>query len=174
MTRGWTTRAAAATLLLAVASGRAEALTAEIVEYGVTLSERGKARVDHGGKTLSPVHEMSDVRYVRRTDRIEAALCKTFGIAVRYSDGPLPARVEVRVAHPRFTRPDGESSELEMFYSDVVEGRTQIGFTFDYEWEAQPGEWAMIIVLDGVELARKTFTVTRPLGGLRSECGVVS
>ena len=164
----------AVALLLVGASGRAEALKAEVVEYGVMLSERGKERADHGGKTLSPVHEMSDVRYVRRTDQIEARLCKTFGIAVEYSDGALPDRVEIRVSHPRFTRPDGESSELEMFYSDVVGGRTQVGFTFDYEWEAQPGEWAMIVVLDGVELTRKTFTVTRPLGGLRSECGVVS
>lgn len=172
--RGWITKAAATALLLVVASGRAEALKAEIVEYGVMLSERGKAKPDHGGKTLSPVHEMSDVRFIQRTDQIEAGLCKTFGIAVEYSDGPMPEQVEVRVVHPRFTRPDGESSELEMFYSDVVASRTQIGFTFDYEWEAQPGEWAMVIVLDGVELTRKTFTVTRPLGGLRSECGVVS
>lgn len=151
-------------------------VTGEIVEWGITSGHRGPPPEAPGPDEtgLAPAREMRGVTYPERTDTIEARLCRGFGIQVRLTrsdGGQLPTRVEARVAHPTFTRPDGATSTEDRFPSDVIRGVSHIGFTFDYEWEMVPGAWSIAVFVRGAEVARRDFTVVSPSPGApRSEC----
>lgn len=168
--------AAAAAMALVAASGQAAAAPkAEIVDFGLVAGRRLMASPP-SGDGLEPAREMKNIRYLERTDRIEARLCRNFGLTLRLSDAiprTLPRWVSVRVAHPQFTRPDGKTSSEDRFPSAVVDGVTHVGFTFEQEWEMQPGNWQFVILVGGQEIARKDFTVTiPPPGAPNSDCGV--
>ena len=119
---------------------------------------------------------MTGVRYIERTDRIEARLCRSFGIRVKLDDRPLrrvPSRVDVLVRHPTLARLDGKQSAETRFPSYVDSGMSAVGFTFDHEWEMVAGTWTVIVSSRGEELAHKVFTVTVPAPGAPdSDCGV--
>ncbi|MEZ2407199.1 hypothetical protein GGC47_002068 [Bosea sp. OAE752] len=169
--------AAMAAMILAAVSGSAVAAPkAEIVDFGVTVGRRMMAAPTPGGTGLEPAREMKNIRYLERADRIEARLCRNFGLTLKLSDAIpqiLPRQVSVRVLHPQFTSPDGKTSTQDRFPSAVIEGVTHIGFTFDHEWEMEPGSWTFIVSAGGQEIARKDFTVTAsPPGAPNSDCGV--
>lgn len=169
--------AAAAALVLAAAPGQAAAAPkGEIVDFGLTAGRRIMATPTIGETGLEPAREMKNIRYFERTDRIEARLCRNFGLTIRLTDAipkALPRSVSVRVLHPRFTRTDGKTSTEDRFQSAVIDGLTHIGFTFDHEWEMEPGGWTFIVSASGQEIARKDFTITAPPPDApNSDCGI--
>ena len=90
-------------------------------------------------------------------------------LALVSSAGPSAAEG----ARPALTRPDGKASTEDRFPSAVDNGVTHIGFTFDHEWEMEPGRWTFVISASGQEIARKEFTVSiPPPGAPNSDCGV--
>lgn len=161
---------------MAVAEAASAGPKVEILDFGVTAGRRVDSAPDAGQSVLEPIRAMQKLRYIERTDRIEAKLCRNFGITVKLAPSPpfrAPDRVEVRVLHPKLTRPDGKESTQTRFPSFVVNGVSHVGFTFDHNWEMAPGPWTMIISAGGDEIARKDFTVTLPPPGApNSDCGV--
>lgn len=149
---------------------------AEIIDFGVVAGRLVDSPPDGGQRVLEPVRAMQKLRYIERSERIEARLCRNFGITVKLIPAPpfrMPDRVEVRVLHPKLTRPDGKESAETRFPSFVVDGLSHVGFSFEHEWEMAPGAWIMIVSLRGEEIARKAFTVTAPPPGApNSDCGV--
>ena len=167
--------AAAAFAVLASGNAAVAEVTAEIVDWGIVSGHREPPpeAMRPGESGLAPSRPMHDIRYEQRTDTIEARLCRNFGITVRLSadDGVLPPTIEVRVAHPTFTRPDGATSTEDRFPSALIGSGSFAGFTFDHEWEMVPGAWSIAIFAEGHEIARRSFTITSPApGSPRSEC----
>ncbi len=166
----------AALALITMAGPAVAGPRAEIVDFGVVAGRLVDSPPDAGQRALEPVRAMQKLRYIERSDRIEARLCRNFGITVKLLPTPpfrMPDRVEVRVLHPELTRPDGRQSAETRFPSYVVDGLSHIGFTFEHDWEMAPGAWTMIVSLRGDEIARKDFTVTlAPPGAPNSDCGV--
>lgn len=173
----WITTTWAALAFIAMAGPAAAGPKGEILDFGVVAGRRLDSPPDAGQSALEPIRAMRNPRYIERTDRIEARLCRNFGITVKLSAPPpfrMPDRVEVRVLHPKLTRPDGKESAETRFPSFVVDGVSHVGFTFDHDWEMAPGPWTMIVSSRGDELARKDFTVTlAPPGASNSDCGAV-
>lgn len=166
-----------AAILLALASSQVAAEPrGEIVDYGITAGRRIAGTPGPGEAGLAPASEMRNLRYLDRTDRIEARLCRNFGLSLRLGDDIpriLPRQVSVRVEHPPLTRPDGRTSTEDRFPSAVIDGVSHVGFTFEHEWEMAAGEWIIIVSTRGREIARKAFTITLPPPGApNSDCSV--
>jgi hypothetical protein len=166
-----------AAILLALAPSHAAAEPrGEIIDYGITAGRRVAGTPGPGEAGLAPASEMKNIRYLDRTDRIEARLCRNFGLSLRLSDDipkVLPRQVSVRVEHPTLTRPDGRTSAEDRFESAVIDGVSHVGFTFEHAWEMAAGDWTIIVSIRGREIARKAFTITLPPPGAPdSDCGV--
>lgn len=148
----------------------------EVIDWGITTSQRepDQATPDPGEVGLAPARKVSDLRYVERTDTIEARLCRGFGFTVMLSapDGTgLPDHVEGRIQHPTMTRPDGVTGTEARARSEVIDDTAYVGFSFDHGWEMVAGDWTLSIVVRGAEVARRTFTILAPRhGSPNSEC----
>ena len=108
----------AAMILAAVSGSAVAAPKAEIVDFGVTVGRRMMAAPTPGGTGLEPAREMKNIRYLERADRIEARLCRNFGLTLKLSDAIpqiLPHHGAHRDLHPQFTLPDGRSMMLSGF-----------------------------------------------------------
>lgn len=186
-----------AVLAAALLPGSAHAaVTARIVEWGELHAEIiGLIGPEHEERALSPGLATRLPEFIRRTDRIEARLCGQFGVAIALRADPpnlLPRSVQVRVRHPRLTRPDGASGTEDTLLTFIgprippdappgtVEGWTAMSFTFNYAWEMQPGAWTFEFRDGDTVVASKTFTVTvpslgppsgPPSGAARLDCG---
>jgi len=176
-------------MLPALLPGSAHAAaTARIVEWGELYAEViGLIGPEHEEQALTPGVATRAPEFTRRTDRVEARLCGQFGVAIALQADPLdsmPRSVQVRVRHPRLTRPDGVSGTEDTFLTFIaprvlpdtapgtVEGWTAASFMFNYAWEVQPGAWTFEFRDGDAVVASKTFTVTvPPRGAPRPECG---
>lgn len=157
-------------LLIGGSQARAE-VTAETVDWGVVSGRTDRTVSGDEGIGLEAAKPMNAVRYGERADRIEARLCRSFGMTIRLRSGhsALPRKVEV---HPLFTRDDGATSRVDAFPSYVLDrGLSHIGFTFEKPWELAEGAWTIRVMARGREIASKAFTVTAQVGGAGSECG---
>ncbi len=149
--------------------------TADIVDYGVMTGRRARdTPLGEGGTGMAPAVPMSHQLYIARTDAIEARLCRSFGLHLRIVPGagePEPRAVVVHVLHPTFTGPGGATSSEDDFASAVVFGQTHVGFTFDHDWEMQPGTWTFVVSAGDAVVATKRFRVTLPPAGApTSDC----
>ncbi len=137
-----------------------------IVDYGeVTAKDAGPMPPGQELHALSPGRTVGDMKFTRRTDRIEATLCRRFGVAmhVLYAPGDLPVgQVLVRVRHPPMQRPDGVTGDEDSFYTTPDGSDVATAFTFDEGWEAVPGQWVWEFSAGGKVLATQAFTVTPP------------
>ncbi len=172
--RSWTCVAVLATSCLAGAGAWARP-TAEILDWGPMTGRRALgAPLGTGGTGMAPAVPMSHQRYLERTDAVEARLCRSFGVKLRILPGPgepEPGLVVVTVLHPTFTAPGGATSTEDTFISAVVFGQTHAGFTFDHDWERQPGAWTFVISVGGTVVARQNFRVSLPPAGTpTSDC----
>ena len=89
----------AALALITMAGPAVAGPKAEIVDFGVVVGRLVDSQPEAGQRALEPVRAMQKLRYIERSDRIEARLCRNFGITVRLIPTPpfrTPDRVEVR------------------------------------------------------------------------------
>ncbi len=186
--RGTTLRLAGALTSAILPCSAHAALGAFIVDWGEVRGDvAGLLDPDRDDHSLTPTLSIREPEFIRRTDGIEARLCRQFGVSylLKADAGtPLPHSLRVHVRHPRLTRPDGVSSEEDSFLTSVrprtppnappgVEtGSTASFFMFNYAWEMQPGAWTFEFRNGDALVASKTFTVTAPSGASgRQECG---
>ena len=136
---------------------------AVIIEHGEYVSRRdlGPISPDANPDGVSQVIEIDDVQFVNHLDRVEAHLCRRFGI--RYvAHGPaLPVQGSIRVSHPHLVRPDGVSGDVDSWDVQLGAGSGFAGFSFDELWEVAPGPWSFAVVVDGQVLAEQKFDVVR-------------
>ncbi len=186
--RGTTLRLASALAFAILPCSAQAALSAVIVDWGEVRAEvAGLLDPDRNDHSLTPMLSIRQPEFIRRTDGIEAHLCRQFG--VRYllkanAGTPLPHTLRVHVRYPRLTRPDGVSSEEDSFLTSVTPrtppsappgveiGSTAAFFMFNYAWEMQPGAWTFEFRDGDALVASKTFATTVPPGAAgRAECG---
>lgn len=139
-----------------------------IVQHGeISATDTGPMRADRGMRALSPGRTVGNMRFINKTDQVEAKLCRRFGVAMWLAYGPGDAilrDVEVHVHHPTMTRPDGATGNEDVFLSEAVSGEVKTAFTFDQDWEMVPGTWTWEFKANGRTLATQSFQVTLPDG----------
>ena len=145
-----------------------------VVRWGeVDAVYAGPMSPDDRLKALSPGQTVSDARFTKTTDQIQARRCLRFGVSAWLTAGPgerYPPRVRVVVQHPLTTRPDGASSTEDSFYTPVLNGEVAAFFVFENRWEMQPGAWTFQFLDGDTLLASKSFNVTVPPGAQPSVC----
>lgn len=155
-------------LALLILASQAHAQPAlRVTDYGEFTVSRELGIRDPGtveGDT-EPVRTVDGVRLVQRTSRIEARLCRRFGIRfVLEGMGPgglLDVTVQTR--HPAITRPGGQVSTGARYPSSVSAERPGwVGFTFDHAYELAPGTWSFAILSGAGVLAEQQFEVIVP------------
>ena len=150
---------------LHVAPARA-ALHGEVTEYGETTAEQERpAQQTQDDHSLVPRTTIDGIRYVDHANSLPAQPCLRFGVTVRLSSDAgeqLPHQLIVVVTHPRITRPDQAFSTQDSFPTPVLHNLAYAGWTFDYPWEQQPGEWMVTFMNEREVVASKTFTITVP------------
>jgi len=186
--RGTTLRLAGALAFATLPRSAQAALRAVIVDWGEVRAEvEGLLDPDRDDHSLTPALSIREPEFIRRTDGIEAHLCRQFGVWYLLkadADTPLPHTLRVHVRYPRLTRPDGVNSEEDSFLTSVTPrtppnappgieiGSTAAFFMFNYPWEMQPGAWTFEFRDGDALVASKTFTVTvLPGAAGRAECG---
>ncbi|MGI4946603.1 MAG: DUF3859 domain-containing protein [Janthinobacterium lividum] len=157
---------AALTVLLLMCQANAQPAL-RITGYGEATFGREVGIRDPGtveGDT-EPVRTVDGAQIVQQTSRIEARLCRRFGITFMLegleTGGSLDITIQTR--HPAITRPDGQVTTGVRYPSSVSAGRPNwIGYTFDYAYELVPGTWSFAVLHGGNVLAEQQFEVTVP------------
>lgn len=152
----------------AVPARAQDAPNVRIVEYGefTALQDRAPLTKPEGATGVSSFAYADGIRFVRHTTRIEAALCRRFGIyfmAAPPGQG-APLNVTVRLTHPRLTRPDGVSGTVETWPGVAVLWPSPTMFSFTEPWEAAPGTWTFALLENGKVVAEQAFEVVPPAG----------
>jgi len=112
-----------------------------------------------------PVRTVDGVHIVQQTNRIEARLCRRFGISFMLEGLETGSILDVTIQtrHPAITRPDGHVSTGVRYPSSVSAGRPGwVGYTFDYAYELVPGTWSFAVLSGSDVLAEQQFEVTVP------------
>ena len=139
-----------------------------IVEYGefTALRDLTPLAKPEGATGVSSFGYAEGIRFVRHTARIEAALCRRFGIyfmaAPPGQDAPL--NITVRLTHPRLTRPDGVTGTVETWPGVAALWPSPTMFGFTEPWEVAPGTWTFALLDHGKVVAEQAFEVVSPTG----------
>ena len=149
---------------LAVAAWPASAGTlpeVRIIELGAytVQTESIVAEPGQAGSGISPLALVTDPRFTEHTDRIEARLCRRFGIryAVLHADSGV--HLTLRIAHPMITAPDGRQADVESWESTNDGEPGLAGFNFAHSYELVPGAWTFSVLYEGQVLAEHRFDV---------------
>jgi uncharacterized protein DUF3859 len=148
-----------------VAQEPAVVRSAEIVDFGIYRIKLTGQHVPQLSTGAGEIHPVSNVVLVTKTNQIPATVGTTFGLMFILNGTPSEAKtdVDIVVEHPAFQKPNGETTGT----SDKVPWRYRIGervgytYTFDHDWEAVPGKWAIEIWRGGKKLVAKEFIVTK-------------
>ena len=150
---------------LSLAWARADGIRLPIVigrSGEVSAAEAGPTVPPRPGNVVgsTPVH---DPRFVTQGPDIEGAFCKQFGFEFRTTDlpGPLALPVDVRLDHPQWQLPDGQTSTQETNDSSVSSDRwSYTGYTLEEPFSLVAGPWTFTILSGDIVLAVVTFNVT--------------
>ena len=169
------TMISAAVLLCGLAPAAQARVQVIIVRWGEVEVEQGDpVPPAETGNYIGQSTYARAVHFLNWSDTVPAQRCRGFSVQAWLIAGPgesLPDHIELRMRHPRLTRPDGVSQTEHTAPVAVVGGETETSFTFDEPWEAQPGPWTMEFMIGGLPVASKTFTVTPvPPGQPTSVC----
>ena len=139
--------------------------TVEMVGYG--LYEIGSFETMAAGKSICGVkHNIENWKLSEKTDRVPAVKGTNFGFEFKMTglaEGRV-VRLEKKTITPGLTPPGASKPAYEsVTYWDLpVETVNFIGYTFDYDWEAVPGQWTIQLYYEGQMIAEKVFTVYKP------------
>ena len=105
---------------------------------------------------------VEDPRIVRRTNRVEAQLCRRFGFMFTMENLAAGETVDLTVStvHPPILQPSGHIS-TGVTYQMAVDGSRPglVGFSFDEPWELVPGTWTFTVSLGSRVLAEQAYEV---------------
>ena len=139
---------------------------ARIVEFGtVRLVGPFERRVDPNSATGFTSTGPGRSVFEKRTTEIPAVQGTAFGMRYRVEGIPdgKGVKVEEILRHPPLTRPDGKVITEERTEVRAVPEEGVIDQKFLYllsePYEVVPGEWSLIVALDGVEAIEQHFNV---------------
>lgn len=148
-----------------VAQEPAVVRSAEILDFGIYRIKLTGQHVPQSSTAAGEIHPVSNVVLVAKTNQVPATVGTTFGLMFIFNGTPSEATAEVDIVvdHPAFKKPDGDTTST----SDKVPWRYRLGervgytYTFDHDWEAVPGKWAIEVWQGGKKLVAKEFIVTK-------------
>ena len=134
-----------------------------IIEYGIFEAQKTKVVEEKdtstGYRTL-----LDNIKLIKETDTIPAAVGTQFGIRYIVEGEPNGAQVEISVKflHPQTVNPtNNKTVTLEQFHKQLPIGETSYScWIFEYDWELVPGEWIIQIWSGDRKFAEQAFTVT--------------
>jgi Domain of unknown function (DUF3859) len=138
----------------------------EIVEWGIFRHDR-EAEIAAPHTPTGSRNVVKNVRLQQATTTIPALTGMQFGFRFKVVGSPRGARVDLKFVS-RFpgrglTNPvNGKTFSISEFQSDAIVGETTYrGYSFDHDWEVEPGAWTLEVWHQGRKLAEKVFLVTR-------------
>lgn len=96
--------------------------------------------------------------FVVETQRIPAVPGVAFGVLVTLKEG-LTYEATIVSSHPPFT---GLDVAQEFWSSTLDDGQNLNGFTFEHDYELQPGTWTYAAMVDGELIYSVEFEVVDP------------
>ena len=113
----------------------------------VSAPEAGPAQPPRPGNVAGTTPVL-DPKFVTLGTQIEGAPCRQFGFEFRAVNLPpgVTETVVVQLAHPLWTRPDGQTGTTETNVSSVASDRwSYVGYTLEEEWSLVPGPWTFTV-----------------------------
>ncbi len=148
-------------MLLLAAPARAQALTAEVLQYGLVKDRQtGTKEAPNSPSGLSNI--VDTYRFIRETLTIEACPGTVFGVEHRLSRKLRPGEepVFLRYEYPRQITPDGRSFTTHDMPLEPGGREIYTGFTFEFPWEMVSGDWTFRLMQGNRTLSVTTFNVT--------------
>jgi hypothetical protein len=138
----------------------------EIVEWGIFRHDR-EAEIAAPHTPTGSRNVVKNVRLQQTTTTIPALVGMKFGFRFRVIGSPRGARIDLKFVS-RFpsrglTNPaGGKTFSTSEFHSGAIVGETTYrGYSFDHDWEVEPGSWTLEVWHEGRKLAEKVFIVAR-------------
>jgi len=136
--------------------------TVEVLEWGIYTSEV-KDDVEAEGTVQGTWRLVEKVNVITQTDSIPAKVGKHFGFWFVVKGEPKGEEILITFVNllPGLKNPKRD----EVLYEEKYTSKVRIGepsfkgYSFDFDWEAVPGEWAFQIYYEDKKLAEKTFIV---------------
>ena len=155
---------AAALLLLALCRpALADQLLLRVGRSGeVSAPEAGPSEPPRPGNVAGTTPVL-DPKFIHLGPDVDGVYCRQFGLEFRAVNLPPGANVPVvvRLDHPLWTRPDGQSGTTEINVSSVSADRwTYVGYTLEESWSLTPGTWTFTISQGPRVLAVSSFNVS--------------
>jgi hypothetical protein len=134
----------------------------KIVEHGVFEAQKTKDQ-EAKDTSIGYIDIIDNIRLVKETDTIAAAVGTQFGIRYIVEGEPDGAQIKilVKVLHPRTVNPkNNKEVTLDQWSSYPTIGKTKYsGWGFDHGWELVPGKWIIQLWYGDRKLAEQAFTI---------------
>ncbi|HJW85375.1 MAG TPA: DUF3859 domain-containing protein [Candidatus Brocadiaceae bacterium] len=134
----------------------------KIVEHGVFEARKTQDK-EAKDTSIGHINIIDNIKLVKETDTIAAAVGTRFGIRYIVEGGPDGMQVEilVKVLHPRTVNPkNNKGVTLDQWSTYPTIGKiTYSGWSFDHSWELAPGKWIIQLWYGDRKLAEQAFTI---------------
>ena len=140
----------------------------KIVDFGI-CKPIGETKKDiEPGSTTGYFLHSDDMEFLERTNVIHPTLGLSFGISYQFeSDSKEEELIDFvcRIRHPKLVNPISKEQFIEC--TEEKDGYTdELGYdfyTFEFDWEMQPGEWIFEIIYNGKIMCRQIFILREPV-----------
>jgi hypothetical protein len=144
--------------------------SATIVEYG-RYGPKGRIPTEPSRNAAGVVTVSSGgLLLLEQTDQIPCRVGEVWGIRIRFADVPTnrPYTIRRETHHPPMTHPDGSVRTKSVQETKVPQGAVPVveriyswWFLAGGEHELVAGEWSIVLFIDDVEVARKSFHIRK-------------
>ena len=137
----------------------------EIIDYGIYRAIGSDKAIEDEEAAVFKIETVKDIELIEQTERIPASVGTIFGCRFVINGKPNDGNVNftVKLSNPGIRIPGMAPSHGLREQRVYKIGKTGwYLFSFDYIWEAVPGEWAIQILYKGRTLAENKFTVYKP------------
>jgi hypothetical protein len=136
----------------------------EVLKFGIFKTEAIRTEAASGAAAGAKV-VIKNQKLVEPTTRIPARKGLEFGFEYVIKGQPAGDTVEVtnKYLHPPVTNPQTKKSFSSQTTSTKQKiGKTAyVGYDFEHDWEAVPGEWTIQVFCQGKKVAEKSFQVIK-------------
>jgi len=137
----------------------------EIVDYGIYTAEVVREEMK-GASPSGKTNYISDIKLLRKTDRVPAVIGTRFGMrfVVRGGAGNEVVPLKAKILYPGL-RPPGSEEPLYSTEDDIYVPAGEVSFEgilLEFDWGLVPGKWTFQIFHGDRLMAEKSFEVFRP------------
>jgi hypothetical protein len=141
--------------------------SATILEYGrYGLKGQIHTQTNRDAPGRVTFHSDEGLILLEQTDQIPCRVGENWGIRIRRADVPTnrPYTILQEMHHPPMKQPDGSVRTKSVHETKVPQGVVPDGDPYvgwqvlpGYEHQLVAGEWTLVVFIDDVEVARKSF-----------------